>query len=122
MTNRPETFQSAWNELHSTEEALLRVQNDILCARGHNTSVKLLLLNLSAAIDVVDHASLKCRFLNLFGVKGTALAWFKSNSTSGKQFVKVEEDLSSKQPLLHGVLESSIPGPLLYIIYTAPIA
>ena len=84
-----ETFQSALKELHSTEEALLRVQNDILCALSHNTSVKLLLLDLSAAIDMVDHTLLKCRFSNRFGEKGTALAWFKSNSTSGKQFVEV---------------------------------
>lgn len=123
MTNHlDETFQSAYKEFHSTETALLRVQNDILCALDQNKSVILLLLDLSAAFDTVDHAILVSRLSNRFGVKGTVLAWFKSYLTSRKQFVKVEEGLSSSRPLLRGVPQGSVLGPLLYLIYTAPIA
>ena len=79
MTNHlDETFQSAYKEFHSTETALLRVHNDILCSLDQNKSVILLLLDLSAAFDTVDHAILISRLSNRFGVKGTALAWFKS--------------------------------------------
>ncbi|KAL9977313.1 hypothetical protein ACROYT_G014703 [Oculina patagonica] len=78
--------------------------------------------DLSAAFDTVDHAILISRLSNRFGVKGTALAWFKSYLTSRKQFVKVEEGLSSNGPLLRGVPQGSVLGPLLYLIYTAPIA
>ena len=38
-----ETFQSAYNNSHSTETALVRVQNDILCAIDNNESAILLL-------------------------------------------------------------------------------
>ena len=89
-----ETFQSAYKEFHSTETALLRVHNDILCSLDQNKSVILLLLDLSAAFDAVDHAILISRLLNRFGVKGTALAWFKSYLTSRQQFVNVEEGMS----------------------------
>ena len=91
MTNHlGETFQSECKEFHSTETALLRVHNDILCSLDQNKSVILLLLDLSAAFDTVDHAILISRLSNRFGVKGTALTWFKSYLTSRQQFVNVE--------------------------------
>ena len=67
MTNHlDETFQSAYKEFHSTETALLRVHNDILCSLDQNKSVILLLLDLSAAFDTVDHAILLSRLSNRF--------------------------------------------------------
>ena len=97
MTNNlDETFQSAYKEFHSTETALLRVHNDILCSLDQNKSVILLLLDLSAAFDTVDYAILISRLSSRFGVKGTALAWFKSYLTSRQQFVDVEEGMSSR--------------------------
>ena len=51
-----EMFQFAYNNFHSTETALVRVQNDILCAIDNNESVILLLLDLSAAFDTVNHS------------------------------------------------------------------
>ena len=75
MTNHlDETLQSAYKEFYLTETALLRVQKDILRSLDQNKSVILLLSDLSAAFDTVDHAILISRHLNRFGVKGTALA------------------------------------------------
>ena len=74
--------------LLSTETALVRVQNDILCAIDNNESVILLLLDLSAAFDTVDHSILLSRLRDRFGVNGTAAAWFESYLTSRTQFVR----------------------------------
>ena len=68
-----ETFQSAYKKSHSTETALVRVQNDILCAIDNNESAILLLLDSSAALDTVDHSLLLSRLLERFGVNGTAV-------------------------------------------------
>ena len=50
-----EELQSAYKANHSCETALIRVQDDILKAIGSHRSVLLLLLDLSAAFDTVDH-------------------------------------------------------------------
>ena len=72
LTNHlDEPFQSAYKAFHSTETALVKVQNDILQAIDQRQSVILLLLNLSAAFDTVDHSTLLSRLSTSFGIKGT---------------------------------------------------
>ena len=57
--DRNESLQSAYKKHHSCETALLRVQNDILKAINDKQCVILLLLDLSAAFDTVDHKILE---------------------------------------------------------------
>ena len=51
-------LQSAYREGHSTETALLRAVNDILSNMNKEHESILVLLDLSAAFDTVDHAIL----------------------------------------------------------------
>ena len=83
-----EIFQSAYKQLHSTETALVRVNNDILVALDNHQSVILLLLDLSAAFDTVDHGILLDRLSHHFGICGVALSWFKSYLSNRFQFVE----------------------------------
>lgn len=65
--------QLYWNykSLHSTETALLRAHEDILGAIYNNRSVALLLLDLLAAFDRIDHGILLHRLEFCFGIKGS---------------------------------------------------
>ena len=53
---RDEIMQSAYKQFHSTQTALVKVFNDIVIDIDRNRTVILLLLDLSAAFDTVDHS------------------------------------------------------------------
>ena len=74
-----EVFQSAYKKKHSTKTALLKVQDDILMALDNRRTVVLLLLDLSAVFDTVDHSVLLYRLENRFNIRDKALSWFKSS-------------------------------------------
>ena len=66
-------FQSANKQRHSTETALLKVKNDLLANMDNQHVTLLVLLNLSATFDTVNHSILLNRICDRFGVTGTAL-------------------------------------------------
>ena len=70
-----EHLQSAYRAKHSTETALIKVFNDILCAEDDRQCVLLVLLYLGAAFDTIDHDKMLFRIKELFGVSGEALSW-----------------------------------------------
>ncbi|XP_072177812.1 uncharacterized protein [Diadema setosum] len=76
-----EDFQSAYKAFHSTETALLRVKQDILQEIDHKKAVILVLLDLSAAFDTLDHSILLARLQSDYGIRDTALQWFTSYLT-----------------------------------------
>ena len=62
------------------------------------------------------------RLTTRFGIGEKALAWFKSYLSSRSQFVRIDDSTSKSYDLLCGVPQGSILGPLLYSLYTAPLA
>ena len=61
-------LQSAYRRFHSTETALLRVFNDILRAIDNKQEVVLVMLDLSAAFDTIDHELLLQRLQHRYGI------------------------------------------------------
>ena len=71
-------FQSAYRPHHSTETALLKVTNDLLSTMDEGKISVLVLLQLSAAFDPIDHEILLHRLNNVFGFGDTVLSWLES--------------------------------------------
>ena len=84
--------------------------------------VMLVLLDLSAAFDTIDHDILLDRLNKRYGITGSALKWFRSYLTGRTQSVIVNGTESGKRPLLYGVPQGSKLGPILFNSYIAPLS
>ena len=116
-----EIIQSAYKKHHSTETVLLRISDNVLCTRDNKKCALLVLLDMSAAFDTVDHSILLSRVHTRLGITGTALSWFRSYLTNRKQSVFIRRVSSSCQRLDFGVPQGSVLGPILFCDYTLPL-
>ena len=116
-------LQSAYRDNHSTETALIKVQNDILSALDAGSSAILLMLDPSAAFDTIDHdIYLLSRWCSVYGITGDAHDWFMSYLTGRIQRVVIEDAVSGDQELGFGVPQCSVLGPKIYCMYTKPVS
>ena len=115
--NLYEKYQSAYRALHSTETALLRVQNDLLQAVDNHGGAIHVLLDLSAAFDTIDHKKLLNILDTSFGIRGDALKWFESYLSDRQQTVQIGNEFSKSNTLNYGVPQGSVLGPILFTIY-----
>ena len=123
LNHLDEPLQSAYKRFHSCETALVRVHNDsILLAVDNSCCAVLLLLDLSPAFDTVDHNLLLNRLEYKFAIRGKALQGFKSYLSQRSQFVSIDQDKSSSHELNCCVPQGSLLGPVLYLLYTSPVA
>lgn len=110
-------FQSAYRAGHSTESALLRIKNDFDSTLDARYRVALVMLDLSAAFDTIDHAILLNRLASCCGVTGVALEWVRSYLTGRPQSVIIGDATSDPVDLTVGVPQGSVLGLLLFSIY-----
>ena len=80
-------FQSAYKKYHSTETLLIRIVNDLLITIDENKATVVMLLDLSAAFDTVDHNKLLIILKYEIGLEGEALNWFRSFVGDARRFV-----------------------------------
>ena len=110
-------YQSGYKTNHSCESLLLRLTDDILKNMDCKKCTILLLLDLSAAFDTVDHDRLMSILFNEIGLRGDALHWFESYLFNRRQAVRINGKLSDFLDTLYGVPQGSVLGPMLFNIY-----
>ena len=116
-----DVFQSAYRTGHSTETALLRVFNDITEPLDQKCMVILVMLDLSAAFDVIDHDILLKRVEYSYGITADALSWIQSYLKDRIQCVSIGNETSSDKVLNFSVPQGSVLGPRKYCMFSKPI-
>uniref|UniRef100_A0A8C2B1L4 Reverse transcriptase domain-containing protein n=1 Tax=Cyprinus carpio TaxID=7962 RepID=A0A8C2B1L4_CYPCA len=116
QNNLLDSNQSGFKNGHSTETALLSVTEALRLARAASKSSVLILLDLSAAFDTVNHQILLST-LRKMGISGTALQWLNSYLSDRSFMVSWRGEVSKSQQLATGAPQGSVLGPLLFSIY-----
>ena len=102
---------------HSCETALLKVYNYIVTAIGRGNGAMLVLLDLSAAFDTIDHDNLFCILEKYVGICGNALNLIKSYFSNRTQRVQIDNVLSDFANIMCGVPQGSVLGLLIFCLY-----
>ena len=113
--------QYGYKRHHSCESFLLKLIDDILVAVDRKLGVVILIIDLSAAFDTVDHKVLLNILQSKFHITGSALSWLRSFLSGRTQCVKIGDSLSSRLSVLFGVPQGSILGPLLFNLYCSSL-
>ena len=106
--------QYAYRDFHSTETVLLKVQKNLDTSMDKGTSVGLVLLDLSAAFEIIDHSIL----FDWCGIDRVVLKWVQSYLDSRKQRIKIGGYLSDAFELPYRLPQFSVLGPLVFTLNT----
>ena len=97
-----EPLQSAYTPNHSTETAVVKVTNDILRALDCRQCVYLVLLDLSAAFDTIDHRVFLRRLREDYAITGGVAGWMESYLSNRSQAIDIKGTSSDKLKLEYG--------------------
>ena len=122
-----EDYQSAYRQGHSTETALLKVEDGILAFMDNQEVMCLVLLDLSASFDTILHLLLLNRLQYRFGFTDTILEGIGSYFSGRMQQVVIDgakgqpQGQSDPVTLTFGVLQGLFLGLILFTLFMSPL-
>ncbi len=114
----PEQF--GFRPRRSTSAAIAYAHGSWSAARARGLEVVMAGYDLSSAFDTID-VRMVCSKLKRFGVEGGENAWFHDYLMGRQQQVHYNGSRSTFRPVLYGVPQGSILGPLLFLVLVADL-
>ena len=116
VSSQPHHLQFGFLRGKSTASQLLPVINEINKALENREQIDSICLDFGKAFDKVDHILLLKKLRN-FEITGKLLNWFNNYLSNRLQKVTVLGSTSQPLPILSGVPQWSILGPLLFLVF-----
>lgn len=108
--------QHGFRARRSCETQLITLTHDLVTSLNNGKQQDLIILDFSKAFDKVPHQRLLSK-LEFYGIRGTTKQWIKAFLSNRAQQVIVDGATSDKAPVISGVPQGTVLGPLLFLIF-----
>ena len=121
-TNQLYQSQYGFRKRHSCEHAIGELVGEVVKNIENMKFTVAIYLDLSKAFDTLEHSTLLSK-LELYGIRGVALKWFREYLDSQKLLVKCSTSLNSPpiksdtHDIEYGTAQGSCLGPLLFLLF-----
>lgn len=110
-------LQHGFTKGRSCATQLLKVYHQIGSVLDKGGQVDVLFLDFAKAFDCISHPLLLYKLRTFYGINDQLLSWISNYLSDRSQKVVIENSSSSSLPVLSGVPQGSILGPLLFLLF-----